>query len=459
MATSTATSSKKKLVYKQDLDGVFRLKKVDDSASDNSSIDTHEYPLRKQKADDYFNELVDCSYTIDGESATPTGVQSSFARPRSHTTSNEIMTQLGNGKQTEKPHFDKARANSLPTTTTTHSYTSETSTSYSGNQSSRSKQLAKGMSLLKRDSREFKSLHVPSFALGVIVTALVATFKEQLARFTVGLVISGVAVMLLLVCGIATAIHLGLIKQEDIKVLGMFGTFLQESPDSSDVSSNGYRKRDDVSDIIQHYTGDNGRRKSRESLTPSLGSGDTHSPKMKHRKSNINVRPYMFDRATAESSRLSLEDQIPHHQVKQNYTLGNSNSPRHTPDSHDPLRSSPSLNRINTDSKQPPKNRRKLSSPPYPVHTPRRPRFDSVETATSTKKLPVLPSDELPFINEVKLIDSLEQSPYQRCENDHVSSMPLNNYFDRRGSSSPERQHSILGTTANYEKFIANVGH
>lgn len=46
----------------------------------------------------------------------------------------------------------------------------------------------------------------------------------------------------------------------------------------------------------------------------------------------------------------------------------------------------------------------------------------------------------------------------QDSGNDYVSSLLVDNHFSKRGSS-PTRQQSILGTTANYEKFVANVDH
>lgn len=59
MATTTKTK-KKKLVYRQDPDGVFRLKKIDD----NNSIKSVDLANKKKEVDNYLNELIDCSYSI-----------------------------------------------------------------------------------------------------------------------------------------------------------------------------------------------------------------------------------------------------------------------------------------------------------------------------------------------------------------------------------------------------------
>ncbi|KAI5950095.1 hypothetical protein KGF57_004441 [Candida theae] len=487
MATSTTITKKKKLVYKQDSDGVFRLKKVDDgSRSDNSSIDTIDYLRRKDKVDKYLNELMDCSYTIDGEPATPHGAQSTVTRPRAKTTPHQINTnsQLGNCKQTEKisdkPHIDKARAYSSPITTTTTTATSShfslPSTRHSM-ESYTSQQLSQDtnwMAHLSDNQYEFKSFHIPSFALGVILTVIAAVFKEQLTRFTLGLAVFGIVLVLLAICAVAAAVYSGLIKQEDINVLNLFSKNLQDSPQPPDVT-NEYRKRDDISDIIQHYTERNGRRKSRDSLTPSLG-GDTRqsSPSAKGRRSVINVRPYISDRTAVNSSSSLLNNNNNNNnnnnssssnhnktqrQIKPNYTLENSSSPQLNNDSHDPLHNLPALSRVNTDPTQFTRNKRKSSFPPYPVDTVRRPRLDSAQTLTSVKNLPSLPSDELPFINEVKLIDTFEQQA--RYDSQYADSIASSSTNDRRAGrdSSLTRQRSILGTTANYEKFIANVGH
>lgn len=456
MSTSTTTRKKKKLVYKQDSDGVFRLKKVDDNGNGNRSIDSNEYLLRKAKVDNYLNELMDCSYTIDGDS-------DSVGRQRSKTVSNEINSQLGNKsndcKQTEKvpkPHTSKVRSNSLPTYSS--SLLSTDSSIGSLTNPPRSPSIHR-MVQLKQTQKDFKSFHVPSFLIGVILTAIAAAFKEQLTRLTVGLVVCGIALVLLVVCGIAGALYLGFIKQEDIKIFNLLSTYLQELQQSSEIISNGYNKRDDVSDIIQHYTGNDGRRKSRESLTSSLSHSEQQSVTTKRRMSNIKATPYRFDRP-AEPFNSSVENIKSNRQLKQNYTMGNNSTPNFATDSQDPLHNIPALNRINTEPTQSSKNRCKLTSPPYPVNKSQRPRFDSVQTANSTKNLPSLPSEELPFINEVKLIDSMEQRALydQDSGNDYVSSLLVDNHFSKRGSS-PTRQQSILGTTANYEKFVANVDH
>lgn len=77
----------------------------------------------------------------------------------------------------------------------------------------------------------------------MILTAIAAAFKEQLTRLTVGLVVCGIALVLLVVCGIAGALYLGFIKQEDIKIFNLLSTYLQELQQSSEIISNGYNKR------------------------------------------------------------------------------------------------------------------------------------------------------------------------------------------------------------------------
>lgn len=84
--------------------------------------------------------------------------------------------------------------------------------------------------------------------------------------------------------------------------------------------------RDDVSDIIQHYTGNDGRRKSRESLTSSLSHSEQQSVTTKRRMSNIKATPYRFDRP-AEPFNSSVENIKSNRQLKQNYTMGNNSTP------------------------------------------------------------------------------------------------------------------------------------
>lgn len=60
---ATTTTTKKKLVYKQDSDGVFRLKR-------EHSSPTLDKPYRSVA--DCANELIDCAYTITDAPAAPT---------------------------------------------------------------------------------------------------------------------------------------------------------------------------------------------------------------------------------------------------------------------------------------------------------------------------------------------------------------------------------------------------
>lgn len=63
MSTTTETTKKKKLVYRQDPDGVFRLKKVDDNGSMLSGK-TSTTIEKKNRVDNYLNELIECSYKV-----------------------------------------------------------------------------------------------------------------------------------------------------------------------------------------------------------------------------------------------------------------------------------------------------------------------------------------------------------------------------------------------------------
>lgn len=65
MATITSTATgKKKLVYKQDPDGVFRLKKLPSDASSTLSRGSEDVLLEKRAVDNYINELIGCSYEV-----------------------------------------------------------------------------------------------------------------------------------------------------------------------------------------------------------------------------------------------------------------------------------------------------------------------------------------------------------------------------------------------------------
>lgn len=72
MATVTSTATgKKKLVYKQDPDGVFRLKKLPSDASSTLSRGSEDVRLEKRAVDSYINELIECSYQVPALAPKP----------------------------------------------------------------------------------------------------------------------------------------------------------------------------------------------------------------------------------------------------------------------------------------------------------------------------------------------------------------------------------------------------
>ncbi|KAG7664760.1 uncharacterized protein J8A68_001715 [[Candida] subhashii] len=88
--TTTKTKGKKKLVYRQDPDGVFRLKKVDDNESMLSGQTTTTVE-KKQRVDNYLNELIECSYKVV---ETDEDEQPTDSNGHSHTTVPQVPAKL-----------------------------------------------------------------------------------------------------------------------------------------------------------------------------------------------------------------------------------------------------------------------------------------------------------------------------------------------------------------------------
>lgn len=97
--TTTKTTKKKKLVYKQDPDGVFRLK----NKRRHIVSKTNEVIDKKAQVDNYLNELIDCSYSlidVDDQAnatqvATPEENFNKITTPAVATTANTTTTTRG----------------------------------------------------------------------------------------------------------------------------------------------------------------------------------------------------------------------------------------------------------------------------------------------------------------------------------------------------------------------------
>ncbi|RCK58068.1 hypothetical protein Cantr_06598 [Candida viswanathii] len=279
--TTTKTTKKKKLVYKQDPDGVFRLKKIND---DTSSLKTNEIVDKKAQVDNYLNELIDCSYSIIDDDTNDVHSTAQTATPEEHF--NRITTPATATAPASNVHTTAARrkkikptiintssknlklkttspvptAAAVATTTpiepqhvvvTTRSEASPppapplssppsptlvpSPTDFTVKTTIKEEQIDEE----DEDEEEEKELeeldtdhkmaqhnptlltrllsHVPAFILGVISTCLGSRYKQQLLYSVLGVAFLGIALGVITLLGICSCLYLGLIKTDDLK--------------------------------------------------------------------------------------------------------------------------------------------------------------------------------------------------------------------------------------------------
>ena len=420
MATSVTTTKKKKLVYKQDNDGVFRLKKVD-----NNDISSIEYAEDKKKVDDYINELLDCSYKL------PEEPKPEVEPPKSQAPEKKRIKQ-----KVSKPTSPKTSSKPFPPTSFSSTYTPAAIPTNSSTFLDRMKSAVGNQSV--------KHFHIQSFVLGAVSTLVLYRSQDLLLHYAIVIFnVLKVLVVVSVVIGCATW-YSGIVTLLD---LGNSGKIIDQikarinGTDSTPKQQDNQQEHDDQElHYTEHYyeSDDDDSESLPKSKSPSIHSlEDPLAPPSRERKhSSIRVTPFRM-------SPRPLHSESPHSHQQQHLPQS-----RHRFQSAPDLASNkpPQLYRLNTaDAKM--SHYRKQTSPV-------RSRKDLVDSFSSrvspNKHLPPAPVDEdLPFINEVKLVDSLDEEVFKPDLVDH-------NDFVKRLVSTVSKK-SVLGTRANYNKFLASV--
>lgn len=262
--TTTKTTKKKKLVYKQDPDGVFRLKKIND---DVASLKTNEAIDKKTQVDQYLNELIDCSYSIvdeDEESGTTqtTTAEENFMKITTPTTAatttdggtmrrKKIKPTTNNTSSknlkiksaspipvsappfqpqvavTSKPDPSPQAAappplpSPIPVPSSTE-FVVKTKTEESKIEAKEEIQpyTEEEVEEMVPDKSTFMSrliAQVPGFLAGIISTCVCLKYRQELAYGLVGLTVIGIALGVVTILGICSCLYLGLINLDDLK--------------------------------------------------------------------------------------------------------------------------------------------------------------------------------------------------------------------------------------------------
>ncbi|CUM65437.1 uncharacterized protein PRCAT00003076001 [Priceomyces carsonii] len=397
MATTTITG-KKKLVYKQDSDGVFRLKRAD---SDNDSIKS------KKGVDDYLNELVECSYKVQHDVEHNTAEEeptTSFSKP--------IVDD-----QTQRDNSSRPKNSKIPNRESRQKHQQSDDLSF------KTKILTLGGIT---DALNFKTEHMqgfslPSFIFGFALAFVAQTFQPLLIHYA--FILMNILKAGLLCGAIIGSIlwYSGFLKPEDLK------NFISELRERVSGTISSEQEQDDVLEQVPNvheeiHNLERQRFSRRErSVSPSKGKRNVLTRVAPFRP--LVVRSEQKYKSTSDlpgDNRMHMAPKLSRVQTDfRNYTRRGSSflsDRRHSNSSGDSVGNSSSLNLL-----------------------------ESVN-----KKLPPNPSEleELPFINEIKLMNSDDM--------DTLDELPRFSNDLKRNTSIMSKK-SVLGTRANYSKFLANA--
>lgn len=427
MATiTTSTTGKKKIVYKQDTDGVFRLKKIPtDGGVFGKDRDS------KNAAEDHLNELIGCTYQV---------LNSSTEEPSNVSPTPE--TVLVCPKDTEYVSTD------YPVTPKRKPIKRRNT-----NASTPPVRLKVPNIKISTDAFEkITGIHVPSFVAGCMVTLVFVSSSPLISHYT-SMIFNVVKLGLfwvILIGGITW--YSGVVKLQDSETMvafvnGIKDTFLETEIDEEEEEKD-----------IEH----------------DMHSGSMHEQSENYSRKNSsefaipNAVPRRRSASPVKSARVPLTSVTPFKSTPSKQDSRFQSTPELVAGEHS---SPPKLNRFHTSDPKGYQNQPKKGSI-FSLGKLRRPSNNSLEL-TKTKTNQSIPSvelidssssrhspirqhyshhddpEELPFINEVKLISS----------EDDFGNMPdplppINNI--NRLNSVMSKQ-SVLGTRANYNKFLANV--
>lgn len=371
---ATVTASKKKLVYKQGADGVFRLKKVDENESKSN-----------KGVGDYLNELIGCAYEVQPEHGDKSVGFAEAPKPPHPRHVNPTANPTKRARSRRVP---------LPTSST-HSSDSAASTP-----------------MVDIHSRLGLRFHVPSFLLGAGLAGLVVGMWPVLSHYAVAfLSFAKLGVLWGIVLG-GICWYCGLIKIQDASTLrGVFAHLsarMRPLPVTIEADPVAY----DAEDVLSIDS----------DVSPEDIAALSGPPQQTRRNTLTRVTPFKYS--------------SPREKYSSNPDLSERTSP-------------PKLVRgATTDPRQ--FDRRNSGGPG--MTRARQDLLDLVRPRTNTsfeladsggsnrmKNLPLV-SDDLPFINEIKLMshDDMEQGDLRR----------LDTLMSKK---------SILGTRENYNRFVANV--
>lgn len=432
MATiTTSTTGKKKIIYKQDTDGVFRLKKIptDGRVRDNDRES-------KNSAEDHSNELIGCTYQV---------LDSSTEEPKYASPMPDVV--LVCPKDTKHvSHEHQIKQNKQP------AKVKNTNTS---TPSVRVK--VPNIKISTGAFEKMTGIHVPSFVAGCMITLVFVSSSPLISHYTSAIfnVVKLGLFWAILIGGITW--YTGVVKLQDSEAIGLMLNGIKDTFFETEVNEEEEEEKDDDNDSHNsriHDVSDNSSRKnSSEFAIPSVvPRRRSASPIKSARVPLTSVAPFKLSAAPKLDSKFQSNPEL---------VTGQNPAPL-------------KLNRFHTSDPKGYQNHPKKSSI-ISLGKLRRPSNNSLEL-TKTKTNQSIPSmelidssssrhspvkqhssyhddpEELPFINEVKLISGEDD-----FRSDLSDLPPINSSNNVHRLSSITSKQSVLGTRANYNKFLANV--
>ncbi|CAH6719758.1 hypothetical protein CLIB1444_02S15852 [[Candida] jaroonii] len=421
-------SGKKKLVYKQDPDGVFRLKRLNDSDKLSTKSD-------KRTVDDYLNDLISCAYEVVDPGAK-NKEQKEVASPPTKfpdlTVQTDIINEMHESPNisptdhlnVNTPKFSKGFSPGLniltpepesPVATVTTPFT---------------------MPLMTQINTNLNMFHIPSFLIGVILALVISRLSPQLLYYgQIFFNYAKIGVIWGIILG-TIGWYGGLIKVEKFSFKDIMSRFKAKPLEIPPIPP----QEPDIPLMAQAYDEPMERSPSVEyQQRQPLPRRHTDKPRSKsitkpvspQRNRSTQVLPY---KPQPRSQSLGFDDKPKlnkHHttEPKSNYSKFVERSRKHKPtNSFDSFDSN------------------NLRNPQVPTHQFNHyTHTDGRLTPPLDQPLPEIPND-LPFINEVKLVNGEED--------DEFTELPG---FGVKRSNTTMSKKSVLGTRANYNRFIDGV--
>lgn len=422
-------SGKKKLVYKQDPDGVFRLKRLNDSDKLSTKSD-------KRTVDDYVNELVSCAYEV----VDPHAKVEPAKKDSPPIQFPDLTVQTDMEEMSESPNMISPKMISPKMISPKSPVGLNVNTPNKG--------FSPGLNILTPEpetpprkalvmtqiNTSLQMFHIPSFVIGVILALIVNRLSPQLMYYgQIFFNYAKIGVIWGLILG-TIGWYGGFIKVEKFTVKDLMSRFKSKPP----VLEIPAIPEPDIPLMAQAYDEPMERPPSVEyQQRQQLPRRHTDKPRSKSitkgsptRNRSVQVLPF---KPQPRSQSLGYDDKPKlnkYHttEPKSNYSKFVERSRKHKPtNSFDSFDSN------------------NLRNPQAPQQFNHYTHTDGRLTPPLDQPLPDLPND-LPFINEVKLVNGEED--------DEFTELPG---FGVKRSNTTMSKKSVLGTRANYNRFVDGV--